>query len=210
MTAIFKGDRVAIAPHSDIFMMGERFGEVTSIGRKWIHVKGERSGKSFRFFKGGDSLETTAARVTVNETQGLYVIRSDYGYSCLGFDVCTDRARRYIGWLMSKGEAGAADMQARLDGALHGSLDRFAIYEESLAAIKRRYDATGERCEVELCEQLRGLEGKRVEVVDSYGERRRFTVGRSTGWIPVHLELEPRANGGSPAYGFPYQSVRAI
>lgn len=210
MTAIFKGDRVKIAPHSDIFMMGERYGEVTSIGRKWIHVKGERSGKSFRFFKGGDSLETTAARVTVNETQGLYVIRSDYGYSCLGFDVCTDRARRYLDWLMSKGEPDAGGLLSELDRLPRGDLRKHEIYESAVAAIKRRHDTLRERCEVELCEQLRGLEGKRVEVVDSYGETRRFQVGRSTGWIPVHLEIEPRANGGSPVYGAPFKSVRVL
>ena len=30
-----------------------------------------------------------------------------------------------------------------------------------------------------------GLEGRRVEVVDAYGETRRFNVGRSTGWDAV-------------------------
>lgn len=160
MTAIHKGDRVAIQPHSDIFMMGERFGEVTSIGRKWIHVRGERSGRTFKFYKGGDSLETTAPPVTVNEAQGLYVIRSGDGYSCLGFDVCTDRARRYLDWLASKGEPGAADMRARLDGALHGSLDRYAVYQEASAAIYARYQRTRERCPSELAPQLTGPRGK--------------------------------------------------
>jgi hypothetical protein len=210
MVAIHKGDRVAIAPHSDIFMMGERFGEVTSIGTKWIHVRGERSGKSFRFFKGGDSLETTAAPIAVNLEQSLYVIRSGDGYTCLGFDICGDRARKYLDWLMSRGEPDAGGLLSEFDRLPRGELRKYEIYRAACDAIKARYDRTRERCEVDLVPQLIGLEGKRVEVVDSYGERRRFTVGKSSGWIPVHLELEPRANGGSPAYGAPYQSVRAI
>lgn len=205
MTAIFKGDRVAIQPHSDIFMMGERFGEVTSIGRKWIHVKGERSGRTFKFWKGGDSLETTAARVTLNEEQELYVIRYSEGYSCLGFDVCEERATKYLEWCQARGLWGPSVIIYD-----RGTLARFEQYEALCNSIHRQFVDNGERCLVALTPQLVGLEGKRVEVVDSYGETRRFRVGRSTGWIPVHLEIEGNADGGGPAYGAPYQSVRAI
>lgn len=48
--------------------------------------------------------------------------------------------------------------------------------------------------------QLHGLEGWRVEVVTKYGEKRRFIVGRSTGWRPIHLEIKTsRSTGGGPA-----------
>lgn len=58
--------------------------------------------------------------------------------------------------------------------------------------------------------QLVGLEGCRVEVVDRYGEKRRFWVGRSTGWKPIHLEIKTkRSAGGFPA-DLEYVSVRVI
>lgn len=61
-----------------------------------------------------------------------------------------------------------------------------------------------------LTEQLLGLEGYRVEVLDRYGQTRRFNVGRSTGWRPCHLEVHnARSLGGTPAHSH-YQSVRII
>jgi hypothetical protein len=49
--------------------------------------------------------------------------------------------------------------------------------------------------------QLSGLEGWRVEVVDTEETPpRRFIVGRSTGWRPCHLEINNRRSlGGGPA-----------
>lgn len=48
--------------------------------------------------------------------------------------------------------------------------------------------------------QLLGLEGWRVEVVTLEGEKRRFYVGKSTGWRPCHLEIHNRRSmGGGPA-----------
>jgi hypothetical protein len=62
----------------------------------------------------------------------------------------------------------------------------------------------------DLTHQLIGYEGYRVEVVDNRGERRRFNVGRSTGWRPCHLEVHnARSMGGGPA-DKNYQSVRVL
>jgi hypothetical protein len=62
----------------------------------------------------------------------------------------------------------------------------------------------------ELTRQLVGLEGARVEVVTTYGETRRFWVGRSTGWRPCHLEIHnTRSTGGAPAER-EYSAVRVI
>jgi hypothetical protein len=58
--------------------------------------------------------------------------------------------------------------------------------------------------------QLIGLEGCRVEVLDASGERRRFIVGRSTGWRPCHLEIKSeRACSGDPARSY-YQTVTKL
>lgn len=62
-----------------------------------------------------------------------------------------------------------------------------------------------------LTAQLIGLEGKRVEVENTYdNEKRRFWVGRSTGWRPCHLEIAKRTSqGGDPAEKS-YKSVRVV
>jgi hypothetical protein len=61
-----------------------------------------------------------------------------------------------------------------------------------------------------LSHQLIGLEGYRVEVITTYDEKRRFIVGRSTGWKPCHLEVSRRnALGGNPAET-EYKSVRTL
>lgn len=48
----------------------------------------------------------------------------------------------------------------------------------------------------DLTKQLEGLEGWRVEVETTYGETRRFIVGRSTGIKPIHLEVKTRRSLG--------------
>jgi hypothetical protein len=61
-----------------------------------------------------------------------------------------------------------------------------------------------------LTPELVGLEGWRVEAIDPNGEKRRFIVGRSTGWRPCHLEIaNVRSSGGIPACRS-YKSVRKI
>jgi hypothetical protein len=62
----------------------------------------------------------------------------------------------------------------------------------------------------ELSQQLIGKEGWRVEVVTRYGERRRFIVGRSTGWKPIHLEVKTRRSLGGMAAESDYASVRMV
>lgn len=58
--------------------------------------------------------------------------------------------------------------------------------------------------------QLAGLEGSRVEVETNYGERRRFWVGRSTGWKPCHLEVKLRTSSGGEGAEKSYKSVRIV
>jgi hypothetical protein len=61
-----------------------------------------------------------------------------------------------------------------------------------------------------LTPQLHGLEGWRVEVETTYGERRRFIVGVSTGWKPCHIELARRTSSGGVGADLTYKSVRAL
>lgn len=61
-----------------------------------------------------------------------------------------------------------------------------------------------------LTPQLKGLEGYRVEVETTYGDTRRFIVGRSTGWKPCHLEIARRNSMGGGAAEAEYKTVRAL
>ncbi len=61
-----------------------------------------------------------------------------------------------------------------------------------------------------LSPQLLGLEGWRVEVKTTYGETRRFIVGRSTGWRPCHIEVKRRTSFGGVGAEREYESVKRL
>ena len=71
-------------------------------------------------------------------------------------------------------------------------------------------DKDAARSSANLTKQLVGLEGCRVEVVANDGETRRFKVGRSTGWVPCHIELHSSRSHGGGCAAHSYQSVRVI
>ena len=62
----------------------------------------------------------------------------------------------------------------------------------------------------DLTPELIGLEGWRVEAVTTYGETRRFYVGRSTGWKPIHLDIARRDSSGGPGADRHYETVRKL
>jgi hypothetical protein len=62
-----------------------------------------------------------------------------------------------------------------------------------------------------LTPQLCGLEGWRVEVTDTDGSPpRRFIVGKSTGWLPIHLELANARSCGGDSASKQYATVRKL
>jgi hypothetical protein len=147
-----------------------------------------------------NTITATKPTVTLNHDQGIYVIPCGGGVTCLGFDVCRERAGRLAEWLKVEAPAATDDLMVV-----------YQRYEDLMAQAARRCKAECVCCLLELTPQLIGLEGMRVEVVDCNGETRRFKVGRSTGWIPVHLEIKTsRSHGGMAAYGTPYRSVRVV
>ena len=153
--------------------------------------------------------ETPDEAVTVNAKGEVFVIPENYGkrkgYSCLGFDVCRERTSRLALWLVWMGSPAVAETKGE-----RGSLESYEYYCELMAAAQHRCLEMNVRCNCELTPQLNGLEGKRVDVLDKYGERRRFIVGKSTGWMPIHLEIHNRRSlGGGSAMG-PYQEVRVL
>ena len=138
-------------------------------------------------------------KVTVNRGQKLYVIPCGDGYTCLGWQVCVDRIK-----------ALAPELGETVNLKALGTMHNFRELERLQAIVKARYDQTGFRAKSGLSPQLIGLEGRRVEVVTEYGETRRFQVGKSTGWIPCHLEIARRNSSGGGAAEKQYRSVRLV
>ena len=150
-------------------------------------------------------MSTATETVTVNAEQELYVILCHHGrqrgYTCLGFDVCIRWGNGIAAWLAENGVPSVA-----IDESERGTLEAYARYQALLQAGRELNQHTGKRCPVELTPQLIGL-----EVVDRYGERRRFNVGKSTGWMPCHLEIARCNSSGGPAVmGAPFKSVRVV
>lgn len=127
---------------------------------------------------------------SINKEMGLYVLACGSGFTCLGFDVVHKRTARAAEWL------GRPDLAPT---RIKGTKAAFARYRRAYDAIRARHNATGERAPIELEPRLVGLEGRRVEVTSRDGRKRRFRVGRSMGWTPVHLEIARRDSTGGPA-----------
>ena len=138
--------------------------------------------------------------IKINEQQRLYVIPCGGGFTCLGFDNLERRAAGYADWLAREG------LPVTDPAAPIGTVERYEQYQAMTAAIR----ATCKRCDAELTPQLVGLEGWRVEVVTDYGERRRFIVGKSTGFIPIHLEIANRRSHGGQGAESSYASVKPL
>jgi len=148
-----------------------------------------------------DTMKRSQSKLTrINTEQRLYVLRCGTGFSCLGFGVCETRKA-----------ALAEELDFTLSGHRPGTKKAYTEYERLVALAAERYRQTGWRSQSELTPQLRGLEGWRVEAVDCWGQRRRFIVGRSMGFIPCHLELCRRnSTGGCAVVGAPFESVRRL
>lgn len=146
-------------------------------------------------------------KVTLNEERRLYVTHfDDDSCSCLGFDNAFEQAEGVALWLRLCGED-VAPPDREAVGTEAGWLQHVKI----LGLGQKYADTHGVRCPALLCTQLLGHEGKQVEVVDKYDEKRRFYVGKSTGWLPTHLELEAKNSPDGPAVsGDPFKQVRLI
>lgn len=136
--------------------------------------------------------------ITLNTDQNLYVIPAGKGYTCLGFDVLERRAVAVSRWLVSVDKSFSVEQPAAW-----GTLERYTQYEALLSNASDYCQRTKTRCPCELTPQLVGLEGKRIEVVTPAGERSRFYVGKSTGWMPCHLEIKTRRSSGGCAVYLP-------
>lgn len=151
---------------------------------------------------------TGTRSVTINMERGLYVTPEGGGYSCLGFDVLVERFNRLAGELIDPtlGAVTWQGMPRQFPHALRGTLEGYALYQ-ALSDLAQR---DGRRFTCELSPQLIGLEGHRVEVTSRLRWWRRFIVGRSTGWIPIHLEIARRGSRGGRAADREYLTVKDL
>lgn len=136
----------------------------------------------------------------IDHARRLFVINCGEGVTCLGFDVAYRRSLMVANWLWVPVHTHELGTAAAFDD-----------YERLMALAVAHNLETGDRCVGELTPELCGFEGKRVEIVDCAGDRRRFVVGRSTGWCPAHLEISRRsAIDDVCVTGTPFRSVRVI
>ncbi len=142
---------------------------------------------------------------SINTQQRLYVMRCGGGVSCYGFDVLHDKARAVAQWIPHHAPE-ALPLPMREKGTR-------AHYEECQAILSAgaKFAARVKaQCSYELEPALIGLEGKRVEC-EYFGELIRFKVGKSTGWMPCHLQLHnARSTGGTAILKGHVQHVRVI
>lgn len=158
--------------------------------------------------------EKSPIEVAANHEQRLFVIPSFNGkgkiagYSCLGFQNCYDKTAAIVKWL-NEVTGSHFDLLEDTEEA-KSSLKSYSYYQMLCNIATELNAATGIRCNAELTPQLIGLEGKIVEVEDNSGDVRKFKVGKSTGWMPIHLEVEKNQNGGCGTWGTPYRKVTEL
>jgi len=137
------------------------------------------------------------SKIKKNTKQQLYVIPSGKGFTCLGFDVCINRINKL-----------SIEMELPVQPVKRGTLQAYSVYNTILNKARQRNIATGWRSQIDLIPEFIGKEGKRVEIIDCNGEKRRFYIGRSTGWIPCHLEISKiNSTGGGCVTGYPFQKL---
>ena len=137
-------------------------------------------------------------KLKINQKQRLYVIPEGNGYSCLGWDVCKKWTDSLHNELL-KVYADYKHTTLSKQKYPKGTWKAYFRYRELIDIARGINQHTGYRFTYELEPRLVGLENKRVEITDKEGNKRRFYVGKSTGFIPVHLEISKRTSTGGPA-----------
>lgn len=150
--------------------------------------------------------------VSINTEQELYVIDVGPGYTCQGFDNVLDEIERIVIELVGRGALPDTYLDNELAKvkAERGTMQAWDTLQNLRDRLKQVCDEQGERAVAGLSPQLTGLEGHRVEAITTYGETRRFIVGKSTGWMPCHLEVARRDSSGGGAAEREYTEVRDL
>ena len=138
---------------------------------------------------------------SIDKEQRLYVFQEGNGFTCLGFDNLKEKTNRLTVELNKPGIAVKRT----------GTKKALSQYNQLINIAKEKNKRTGWRSSSELTPELIGLEGKRVEVITSWGETQRFYVGKSTGFIPCHLEISrSNSTGGCAVVCAPFKNLRVL
>lgn len=145
-----------------------------------------------------DSVVNT--QIVINNEQGLFVIPSGNGYSCLGFNVCKERIEKL-----------SAELGEEVHNFAPNTIESYNEYIRITEVARNKNAVAGWRSSSELIPEFIGREGERVEVVTCWGETNRFYIGKSTGFIPCHIEVKKsNSSGGSSVCGYPFKSVKFL
>lgn len=140
------------------------------------------------------------ATITINKKEKLFVIQDEKYTSCLGFDVLERRFTKL-----------AEEIGYKPVSKTPGTLKRYNEYHSLLDFCRKKHEETGWRSQSELIPEFIGREGQRVEVVTSWGETFRYYIGKSTGFIPCHLEVKRKdSSGGGSVCGYPFKSIKFL
>lgn len=135
---------------------------------------------------------------SIDHAGRLYVLDHGKGYTCLGFDVAEKWLLGVLAWMPAQKRPIVCAGETEI-----GTAGRYAFFERVMDAGGKHATATATQCPANLIPQLIGLERKRVEVTLPNGERSRFYVGKSTGWLPIHLERKRSTSRDGGSVYFP-------
>jgi hypothetical protein len=127
--------------------------------------------------------------VEINNEQRVYVLTAVKNhFSCLGFEVVIKRTK-----------ALATEMNEKFCAKKLGSKSAYKELCRLVKIARRKNELTGWRSQTELYKPFINHEGKRVEVEFNWGEKERFYIGKSTGFIPCHLIIKKSNSIGGAA-----------
>jgi hypothetical protein len=133
--------------------------------------------------------------VGIDHKERVYVVRNGEAAEVIPWAVVTHKVWAYATELLIDPPPAVPE----------GSLEAYDTMLNLQAALKARFDRTGEQACSDLSSGLGGLEGRRVKVLAKDGAIREFTVGISHGWLPHHIEI--RRDGPSVAADPSYEQV---
>jgi hypothetical protein len=148
--------------------------------------------------------------VALDNINGCYVVTHENDVvSHIDYDEVLRRIERYSTELAGRGALPREHIESPVN-AERGTMAAYDTFRNLMDILEKTVKAEGDYAVADLCPQLVGLEGHRVEVMDMGSLRkRRFTVGMSHGWLPVHMEIPGHGVEGQTAKA-EYQTVKDL
>lgn len=137
---------------------------------------------------------------SINKEQRRYVLKCGNGFTCYGFDVLDTKIKNLC-----------KELNVPNPIKRKGTKKAYLFYSKLIEIVRYNFKTNGIKSNSELIPEFIGKEGKRVEIIDKHGDKRRFIIGKSTGWIPCHLEIKKsNSYGGGTVYGYPFKSIKFL